>query len=222
MLSIKNISKSFAGNVVLKDISMEIVPESIVGIAGPSGGGKSTLLRCIQGLNTVDSGQILCDSKIGFMFQDFQLFPHMTVWQNILYAAKLEKNKSIYELEELAHGLLKKLDIESLVERYPGNLSGGQKQRVALARSLMLQPDLLLCDEPTSGLDIATMGEVVDLLKSVCSKQTAMIIASHDLDFLTRIADRIFLIKNGQIIAHMVVKDLKDPIGYLRTLYGKS
>jgi polar amino acid transport system ATP-binding protein len=221
MLSIRNISKSFAENVVLQNISMDVGHGSIVGLAGPSGGGKSTLLRCIQGLEAVDSGQIVCDSKVGFMFQDFQLFPHMTIWQNIMYAAKLQGNRPMRELNVLAYGLLKKLNIAPLEKRYPGNLSGGQKQRVALARTLMLQPDLLLCDEPRFGLDVATMDEAIDVLKSLRSKNTAMIIASYDLDFLTRMADEIFLISGGQVAVHMVVKELENPIAHLRTFYGK-
>ena len=219
MLNIENVSKSFGNYSILKNINLQILPGNIVGLAGPSGGGKSTLLRCIQGLETAYDGKIVRSDHVGFMFQDFQLFPHMTVWKNIIYAPKLRGEYSNDSLQTLAHDLMKKLNIFDIRDRYPENLSGGQKQRVALARTLMLQPDLLLCDEPTSGLELATMGEVVDLLKSIQSEQTIMVIASHDLDFLTQIAQRILLLKNGEIVADILTKDLANPIEYFRGFY---
>lgn len=151
------------------------------------------------------------------MFQDFQLFPHMTVAENLLYAPNLtgEKNKN----EQRADIILKDLGLESKKYAYPQELSGGQKQRVALARSLMISPNILLCDEPTSGLDVATTMDVVLLLKSVCETGVTMVIASHDLDFLTKISDRIVLLKNGEIVVDVNVSKYDDPINYLRKYY---
>ncbi len=218
MLKIHNVCKKFGDTEVLKNISLDIAPNKIIGLAGPSGSGKSTLLRCLQNLESIDSGVIECQEQRGFMFQDFQLFPHMTVLQNLIYAPALqEKTKNITEealtfLETL--GILDKKDV------YPNNLSGGQKQRVALARSLMMHPQILLCDEPTSGLDVATILDIVSLLKSIKDMGVTMVIASHDLDFLTKIADQIILLKAGEIVLTVDPHSLKeDPIQYLKKYY---
>lgn len=218
MLKIHNVCKKFGDTEVLKNISLDIAPNKIIGLAGPSGSGKSTLLRCLQNLESIDSGVIECQEQRGFMFQDFQLFPHMTVLQNLTYAPALqEKTKNITEealilLETL--GILDKKDV------YPNKLSGGQKQRVALARSLMMHPQILLCDEPTSGLDVATILDIVSLLKSIKDMGVTMVIASHDLDFLTKIADQIILLKAGEIVLTVDPRSLKeDPIQYLKRYY---
>ena len=165
MLVINQGCKYFGSLPVLDNINLTIQAQTVLGLAGPSGSGKSTLLRCIQKLETLDSGMIDVSGKSGFMFQDFQLFPHMTVMQNLVYAPSLQ-NK-IFNHEEQAQGLLLSLGINDKATAYPHQLSGGQKQRVALARSLMMKPNLLLCDEPTSGLDLATIDEVISLLNSV-------------------------------------------------------
>lgn len=217
MLKINNIYKKFNKLLVFNNISFAIKKNSIVGIAGPSGSGKSTLLRCIQNLETVDSGTIECAGQTGFMFQDFQLFPHMTVLQNLIYAPILLDNTKDHKT--YATSLLTNLGIADKANEYPDKLSGGQKQRVALARSLMLHPDLLLCDEPTSGLDIATTLDIVSLLESVRNMNVTMIIASHDLDFLTKIADRIMILKDGEITTDVAPKTLTDPIHYLKNYY---
>ena len=219
MLRLSNIYKSFNHGQVLNGISLDVEKNSILGLAGSSGSGKSTLLRCIQKLETVDSGEILCDESTGFMFQDFQLFPHMTVLQNIIYAQSIKDKTKAFGLETKAMDILKSLNISDKAHIYPENLSGGQKQRAALARSLMLQPKILLCDEPTSGLDIATTLDVVTLLALVKDLGVTMIIASHDLDFLTKLADRIVILKNGQIVLDVNPKTLQDPIGFLKNYY---
>jgi polar amino acid transport system ATP-binding protein len=205
MLKIKNLKKIFNNNIILNDITLDIDEKQIIGLAGPSGGGKSTLLRCIQGFEKYDAGSISFNCKTGFMFQDFQLFPHMTVLENLTYAKKLTSNTQQTNIE--AEKLLTQLNIENKTGNYPAELSGGQKQRVALARSLMMNPDILLCDEPTSGLDVATIYDVVNLLKKVQSMGVSMIIASHDLDFLSQISDRIILLKNGHIAEDLQVKN---------------
>ncbi|MDR2068181.1 MAG: ATP-binding cassette domain-containing protein [Holosporaceae bacterium] len=221
MIKVNNANKCFGGVKVLDGISVSVEKSDVLGLAGPSGSGKSTLLRCLQGLETLDSGSLECNGKTGFMFQDFQLFPHMTVLGNLVYAPNLN-NKDVdcrRKNEERARETLKNLGVESKMHEYPGSLSGGQKQRVALARSLMVNPDILLCDEPTSGLDVATTTDVVTLLKSVGETGVTMIIASHDLDFLTQISDRIILLKDGKIAVDVRVREQSDPVGYLKKYY---
>ncbi len=217
MLTLHNITKSFHTGTVLQDISLNVEPNSIVGLAGPSGGGKSTLLRCIAELETIDDGSIEGHENSGFMFQDFQLFPHMNVLKNLTYAPSLQDKKQDHENHAMQ--TLAKLGIEDKAHSFPIQLSGGQKQRVALARSLMMQPELLLCDEPTSGLDVATIDDVVTLLASVRDMGVTMVIASHDLDFLTKVADRIVLLKSGSIALDMAPKSFDDPINHLKQHY---
>ncbi|WP_133127901.1 ATP-binding cassette domain-containing protein [Legionella nagasakiensis] len=220
MLQIIDASKQFDRTLVLNRLNLVIAANSIVGLAGPSGSGKSTLLRCIQQLESLDSGAIQFTGKSGFMFQDFQLFPHMTVLKNLMYAPTLhDKN---HNHREKAIDLLTTLGLKDKAHLYPQQLSGGQKQRVALARSLMMQPDLLLCDEPTSGLDMASIGGVVSLLKTVKSMQVTMIIASHDLKFLTQIADRIILLKEGSLTTDIQPAALTDPVAYLKPYYQEA
>lgn len=217
MLQVNQVSKQFAAMPVLNQVSFTIETQTVVGLAGPSGGGKSTLLRCIQGLESLDSGEINCAGKMGFMFQDFQLFPHMTVLQNLIYAPKLQ-NKAVNH-EESALQLLTSLGIAEKAKAYPEQLSGGQKQRVALARSLMMQPKVLLCDEPTSGLDLATIEDVIHLLNSIKSMGVTMIIASHDLDFLSKMADRIVVLKGGKLVADVKPNELIHPVHDLKKYY---
>jgi polar amino acid transport system ATP-binding protein len=176
----------------------------------------------MQGLEKPDGGFIERNGKTGFMFQDFQLFAHMTVMQNLLYAPSvapgaLREKKEEYEKRAVT--ILENLGIASKSEVYPKSLSGGQKQRVALARSLMVKPDILLCDEPTSGLDVATTMDVVALLKSVCETGVTMVIASHDLDFLTKISNRIVLLKEGRIVINIEVPKFDDPVAFLKEYY---
>ena len=221
MLHITNASKTFGSHVVLDQINLEVKEKTILGLAGPSGGGKSTLLRCIQGLESLDSGRTRLSEKSGFMFQDFQLFPHMTVLENLCYAPKM-RGKSIKffkAIEVRASEFLQSLGLADKASCLAHQLSGGQKQRVALARSLMMEPQLLLCDEPSSGLDVATIDDVVSLLRSVRDSGLTMIIASHDLDFLTALCDRIVLLKGGSIVADVIVKDLDKPIEILKAYY---
>ncbi len=216
MLRLEKGSKVFGATSVLKDIDLTITPGMIVGLAGPSGGGKSTLLRALQGLETLTSGTLHVEGKRGFMFQDFQLFPHMTVLENLTYAPLIHGKESV---SQEASALLSSLGIAHKSASYPHELSGGQKQRVALARSLMMHPDYLMCDEPTSGLDVATIEDVVSLLQSVKDRGVTMIIASHDLDFLTKIADRIVLLKEGHIALDVDPKSLDNPIHTLKNYY---
>lgn len=238
MLQIHNASKQFEQTVVLNQLNLSIAANNIVGLAGPSGSGKSTLLRCIQQLESLDAGSIHVAGKSGFMFQDFQLFPHMTVLKNLTYAPTLANHKFVgwigrrrnppegaADITNRAMELLSLLGLPHKAHVFPQQLSGGQKQRVALARSLMMQPDLLLCDEPTSGLDMASIGDVVRLLNTVKTMQVTqitMVIASHDLSFLTRIADRIILLKAGNLVADVQTAHLTNPITYFEQHYWES
>ncbi|CDZ77980.1 Glutamine transport ATP-binding protein GlnQ [Legionella massiliensis] len=199
MLTVEQACKTFGPVQVLKQLNLSVEANTIVGLAGPSGSGKSTLLRCIQGLESLESGAIHFSGKSGFMFQDFQLFPHMTVLQNLIYAPRLHNKTANHE--EKAKQLLESLGIADKAQAYPHQLSGGQKQRVALARSLMMNPSLLLCDEPTSGLDLATIDDVISLLNGIKVMGVTMIIASHDLDFLSKVADRLIVLKGGELVS---------------------
>lgn len=217
MLRINKACKSFGTTKIFAKLTLDLKPQSILGLAGPSGSGKSTLLRCIQQLEAIDSGTIDYTGNSGFMFQDFQLFPHMTVLDNLMYAPK-RLNQTVNH-EEQAYALLNSLGINDKSLAYPHQLSGGQKQRVALARSLMMKPDLLLCDEPTSGLDLASIDEVVSLLNSVKALGITMIIASHDLEFLCKMADRIVVLKKGTLVADLIPNQLTNPIMKLKHYY---
>ncbi len=217
MLSVNNLSKKFRETTVFNKLSFDVKKGQVIGLAGLSGSGKSTLLRCIQGLEKSDSGAITCKGTIGFLFQDFQLFPHMTVAQNIIYAPlHVLRNK---EAAKVAQDLLRRLNLTQISDMLPNQLSGGQKQRVALARTLAMKPDLILCDEPTSGLDIVSTRDVMQLLQSVKKMHVAMVIASHDLEFLSAISDRILIIKNGNFVADLMPDMWKKDVDVLRNYY---
>lgn len=217
LLYIHNAFKQFGLTKVLDNIDLVIEPSTIVGLAGSSGSGKSTLLRCIQKLEQLDSGSIHLKEKSGFMFQDFQLFPHMTVLNNLTYAPMFEKKNN--DIKEKAINLLETLGVDDKAQYLPHQLSGGQKQRVALARSLMMEPKLLLCDEPTSGLDVATIQDVINLLSSIRDMGVTMLIASHDLDFLSQLADRIVVLKEGKLAADINPRIINKPVQYLKKYY---
>ena len=221
MLRIKNLTKEFGcgadKKIIIKDFSFKVKKSEIIGLAGHSGSGKSTLLRCIQGIEKATSGTIEFNGIATFMFQDLQLFPHFDVLKNLTYAPSLKDNK--VDHKERARELLKKLCIDHKEKEYPENLSGGQKQRVAFARCLMMNPDILLCDEPTSGLDVISTKDIISLIKSVNEMGVTMVIASHNLDFLTEISDRIIVLKHGIIQVNAGVKDLENPVEFLKKLY---
>lgn len=217
MLVINQACKKFGGVQVLNEINLQVNKQTVLGLAGPSGCGKSTLLRCIQNLEALDSGHIEFNGQSSFMFQDFQLFPHLTVLQNLIYAPNLHFKERNYTDD--AQQLLANLGVIDKAQAYPHQLSGGQKQRVALARSLMMQPSLLLCDEPTSGLDLVTIYDVINLLNEVKMMGVSMVIASHDLDFLSKMADRIILLKNGRINVDIEPKQLINPVQDLKGYY---
>ncbi|HJG15780.1 polar amino acid ABC transporter ATP-binding protein [Ligilactobacillus salivarius] len=208
MLELKNISKSFGDKVILNNLNLEVKDGEILCIVGQSGGGKTTLLRCISGLEKIDGGQILIDgqafdpytnenndSVIGVVFQEYNLFPHLTVLQNITLAPTmvLKKKKEIAETE--AKNLLNGLALEGKEGLYPFQLSGGQKQRVAIARALAMKPQILCYDEPTSALDPGLTATVKDIILNLKKEGMTQIIVTHDMDFAEEIADNILKVK---------------------------
>lgn len=217
MLKVVNLNKSFKQNKVLKDISFDLEKGEVGVLLGKSGAGKTTILRCINDLEKFDSGEIIIDNKsiksskdmaeirgqIGMVFQNFNLFPHMTVLENIIespvHIFKVDRS----EAEKTAKELLKLVDLEDKLDAYPFELSGGQQQRVAIARSCALMPKVLCFDEPTSALDSDTIQRVVTIIKKLKDKGMTILIITHDVAFADCVADKIISIKDG------VVGDIK-------------
>ena len=218
-VSLTNVTKRFGDRLVLDQISMSIEPGETVALIGPSGGGKSTILRCINGLNTFDEGHIdvgphtlrphapPADTAhvrrlFGMIFQDFQLFPHMTALQNVMEAPlqvlKLPKAVASERASELLH----KVGLGDRADAYPRHLSGGQKQRVAIARALAMEPRGLLCDEITSALDPELKVEVLATLEDLKRDGLTLIVVTHEIHFARRAADRIFVLADGKIVEH--------------------
>ncbi|WP_127837194.1 amino acid ABC transporter ATP-binding protein [Clostridium prolinivorans] len=218
MLKIEGLEKSFGKNKVLKGVNLELKEGEIGVIVGPSGGGKTTLLRCINGLTKPDYGSILINGRylykngvmaekkeeieirkdIGLVFQNFNLFPHMNVLQNITEAPKVVLNMEAFKAEEKALEILKFLGLEDKKLNYPFELSGGQKQRVAIGRALAMEPKLICFDEPTSALDPSMTEEVANLIKKVrAEKSMTVLIITHDMTFAKMVADRVLSMDNG-------------------------
>ena len=213
MLEIKNIKKSFNKLQVLKGISFNVLDGEVVSIIGPSGCGKSTLLRCINLLEKPSSGNIILDGvditnkknltqvrqKMGMVFQQFNLFPHLTVLENITLAPicekLMDKNTAIKEAEKL----LKSINLYDKKDNYPSELSGGQKQRVAIVRTLIMNPEIILFDEPTSALDPEMVNDVLDLIKKLVEKKITIIIVSHEMSFIKECANKIIFVDGGKI-----------------------
>jgi polar amino acid transport system ATP-binding protein len=208
------LSKSFGKLNVLKDISTEIKKGEVVAIIGPSGCGKSTFLRCLNLLETPTRGRIYIDGQditapnvdikdvrqnIGMVFQHFNLFPHMTVLENLTYAPLKVKKVPKAQAQQRAMDLLHRVGLEEKAEVYPSRLSGGQKQRVAIARSLAMEPQVMLFDEPTSALDPEMVKEVLDVMKALAQTQITMAIVTHEMGFAREVADRIIFLDNGNI-----------------------
>lgn len=203
MLELRNISKKFGDKQILKDFNLIVPEKQVLAIVGPSGGGKTTLLRMLAGLETIDSGQVIYNGEIldvtelekrnllGFVFQDFQLFPHLSVLENLTLSPIHTMNISKEEAEEKAQGLLARLGLSEHAKAYPYSLSGGQKQRVALARAMMINPEIIGYDEPTSALDPALRLEVEKLILQNREMGMTQIVVTHDLQFAENIADSI-------------------------------
>mgnify|MGYP002763621026 CR=1 FL=1 len=218
MVSIKNLKKSFGSNEVLKDISIDIKAGEIVSVLGPSGSGKSTFIRCINLLEKPTSGEIWFEGceltgdnkenlkqmreRIGMVFQQFNLFMHMTVLKNIMYAPVHVLKVSKQQAREDAMELLKLVGLEDKADVYPATLSGGQQQRVAIARTLAMKPDLLLFDEPTSALDPEMVNDVLDVIKGIAKKQknSTMVIVTHEMAFAREVSSRILFLDGGYVV----------------------
>ena len=218
IIEIKNLYKTFTTTIVveaLKDISYEVDKGEVVVICGPSGSGKSTLLRCINMLETFRRGEILIDgvsikhhktninlirAEVGMVFQSFNLFPHLTVDENICLAQRVVRGRSQKGAKEKAHALLTKVGIKEKSEQYPTQLSGGQQQRVAIARALAMDPKIMLFDEPTSALDPEMIGEVLDVMKTLAKEGMTMVCVTHEMGFAREVADRVVFMDDGQIV----------------------
>lgn len=214
LITIKNLHKRFGRLEVLKGIDLTIQPAEVLVVIGPSGGGKSTMLRCINHLEKYERGEIffkdvLLDEKtvnineyrmkMGMVFQQYNLFPHMTVLNNLLLAPLKVRKIDTEEAKEKAKAILKRIGLTEKANAYPINLSGGQQQRVAIARALMMDPDLMLFDEPTSALDPELVGEVLEVMKQLAHNGMTMIVVTHEMGFAREVGDRMIFIDAGVI-----------------------
>ncbi|WP_428027191.1 amino acid ABC transporter ATP-binding protein [Arcobacter sp.] len=215
MIDIKKINKYYDEFHVLKNIDFQVEKGEIVVICGPSGSGKSTLIRCINGLEDIDDGSILVDnldihsnknnlkeirSEVGMVFQHFNLFPHLTILENITIAQKLVKKTPNDEAKKIAKQLLEKVKLADKINSYPADLSGGQKQRVAIARSLAMKPKIILFDEPTSALDPETIGDVLSVMKELAKENYTLVCVTHEMGFAKEVGDRIVFMDHGVIV----------------------
>lgn len=225
MISIKDLKKRFGDNEVLKDIDIEIQNGEVVSLIGSSGSGKSTLLRCINLLETPTSGEIYIDGvnildksvdlnklrqNVGMVFQQFNLFPNMSVIENIKLAPKKIRKISDEKATKMAMKLLRDVGLADKADAMPKQLSGGQKQRVAIARALAMEPKIMLFDEPTSALDPEMIGEVLDVISKVAKKGITMIIVTHEMKFARDISDRILFLDKGRIIENGTPEEVMD------------
>ncbi len=225
MVEVKNIKKSFGKLEVLKDISLNVLEGQVLAIIGPSGSGKSTLLRCIMNLETIDSGEIeICGEKLvtnnekgiavyapkkdcqeimlslGLVFQNFNLFPHLSVLENITHAQTMVLKTQKEQAEKIAIELLEKMGLADRGDAYPYQLSGGQQQRVSIARAMALKPQVLLFDEPTSALDPELTGEILKVIRQLATEKMTMVIVTHEMNFAKNVADHIIFMDNGYIV----------------------
>lgn len=216
ILEIKNLTKSFDENEVLKGISDEVHSGEVVCVIGPSGSGKSTYLRCMNLLEKPTSGSIIFKDnditrysekelnkvreEMGMVFQSFNLFPHKTVMENLILAPMEAKNESKEEAEERGRRLLDQVGLADKADAYPSSLSGGQQQRVAIARALMMKPDVMLFDEPTSALDPEMVGEVLAVMQGLAQSGMTMVVVTHEMGFAREVADRVLFMDGGYIV----------------------
>ena len=215
ILTVKNLSKSFGELEVLKDINMEIEEGEVISVIGPSGSGKSTFLRCINLLETPNSGTITYEGQVvneqaydkrklhqevGMVFQKFNLFPHKTVLENIMLAPTKLKRGTKEELKAQALELLDKVGLKSKADEFPGNLSGGQQQRVAIARALAMKPRVLLFDEPTSALDPELVGEVLKVMQDLAEEGMTMVVVTHEMGFAREVSNHLIFMEGGYIV----------------------
>ena len=218
IIELKKLKKQYGDNVILKNINLHVDRGEVVSLIGPSGSGKSTILRCIVDLESITSGEVLIEGnnltdknvdkkikkemllKTGMVFQTFNLFPHLSVRNNIVRTLKLVKKKATTEAENIANKMLDLVGLSDKIDSFPNELSGGQKQRVAIARALALQPDIMLFDEPTSALDPELVKEVLDIIRKLKQQKITMLIVSHEMNFVREISDRIIVMEKGEIL----------------------
>lgn len=233
-IEMKNIKKSFGANEILHSVSLSVEKGEVVSIIGPSGAGKSTFLRCLNNLETIQGGTITVDgevlveekngkvvyanaakekeilAKMGMVFQSFNLFPHMTVIDNLLAAPIYVKKMKREEILPTAERLLKKVGLWEKKDVYPGSLSGGQKQRVAIARALTMNPDIMLFDEPTSALDPELTGEVLKTIHQLADEKMTMIIVTHEMAFAKSVSDKVLFMVDGHVEEEGPAEDIFD------------
>ena len=215
IIEVKNLAKNFGDNQVLKNISEQVNPGQVIGVIGPSGGGKSTFLRCLNLLETPTSGEVDFDGQnlttldtkkvntlreqMGMVFQNFNLFPNMTVLENIKLAPMKVKGISDADATKRAHELLQQVNLDDHADAFPTSLSGGQAQRVAIARALAMDPKVMLFDEPTSALDPEMVGEVLNVMQDLAQQGMTMVVVTHEMGFAKSVADRVWFMADGYI-----------------------
>ena len=229
---VRGLKKQYGDNVVLKSIDLTIQPGEVVCVIGPSGSGKSTMLRCLNRMEEINGGKVFVDGvditdpkedinkirqNIGMVFQHFNLFPHLSVLDNITIAPMELKGLSKVEAESLALYLLESVGLADKAHVAPNSLSGGQKQRVAIARALAMQPDVLLFDEPTSALDPEMVGDVLDVMKKLAEDGMTMIVVTHEMGFAREVADRVIFMDGGFIVEENVPEELFSHPSHERT-----
>ncbi|MFZ7110254.1 MAG: amino acid ABC transporter ATP-binding protein [Desulfatiglandales bacterium] len=216
IIRVAGISKTFSKDIhALRDVSLRVRRREVLVVIGPSGSGKSTLLRCLNGLEGVDSGSIIIDGiplddnkanrleirkEVGMVFQSFNLFPHLTVLQNVNLAQRLVRKKDKKEATETSMALLKKVGIPEKANTFPNHLSGGQQQRVAIARALAMMPKVMLFDEATSALDPEMIGEVLEVMKNLAREGMTMVVVTHEMGFAREVSDRVIFLEQGRIV----------------------
>ncbi|CDQ42005.1 MULTISPECIES: amino acid ABC transporter ATP-binding protein [Virgibacillus] len=215
MIQVKDLYKNFGKTEVLKGINCEIQPSEVVCVIGPSGSGKSTFLRCLNMLESITSGEVIVDgnnlndsntdinmvrTEVGMVFQQFNLFPHKKVIENLMLAPQKVRNISRQDARERAEKLLAKVGLGDKAEQYPQQLSGGQQQRVAIARALAMEPKMMLFDEPTSALDPELVGEVLEVMKQLAKEGMTMFVVTHEMGFAREVGDRVLFMDNGVIV----------------------
>lgn len=208
ILEMKNIIKSFGEFHAVNGVDFSLTKGEIVAIIGPSGSGKSSLLKCINGLVEKSSGEIILNGTTGMVFQHFNLFPHMTCLKNVMYAPVKVKKMNEKEAEKDARRLLKMVGLLDKADEYPNNLSGGQKQRVAIARALAMHPDIMLFDEATSALDPEITGEVLEVMKDLAKNKMTMVVVTHEMGFAREVADRVIFMDHGKIVEEGSPKEI--------------
>ncbi|WP_446897296.1 amino acid ABC transporter ATP-binding protein [Clostridium sp. LBM24168] len=233
MIEAKNLTKTFGDLVVFNNISVNVKKGEVLVIIGPSGSGKSTFLRCLNSLEIPDSGEVSIEGqtinyknkkstrsiieKMGMVFQNFNLFSHMTVLQNVMVAPLKVKKENKNEVEKRAKRIIEKVGLIDKLDMYPSKLSGGQRQRVAIARALAMNPDIMLFDEPTSALDPELVGEVLNVMKELAEEGMTMVVVTHEMGFAKEVADRVIFMDSGKILEEAPPEEIFNNPKNIRT-----